>query len=86
MPDFHIQLHGQLSEVAESKSLDINTVQSEVYGQDLKAQVAIVLGAKNPRKAADIKEKVDTAQWISGKNTIADSCKLSQGTYSLKSV
>ena len=85
MPDFHILLHGKLSALAESKSLDINTVHNEVYGQDLKAQIAVVLGAKNPRKADHIKEKINTAQLVSGQEALPDSCKLTQGTYSLKS-
>lgn len=85
MTGFHIELHGRLSELADSHSVDIDTGEPEVYGDDLKAQLAVILGARNPKNADDIRTTIQQAVWTTKQSILPDDTKLPQGHYDLRS-
>ena len=85
MTGFHIELHGHLSELTESQSVEIDTGETEVYGNDLKNQLAVILGSKNPKKADDIRTSIQQAVWTSDQSILSDDAKLPQGRYDLRS-
>ena len=84
MPGFQIDLYGRLSELTQSQSVEIETSTDEILANDLKQQVAIVLGARNPSNADVIRDSIDTAVWVLNNSVISDSEKLRQGRYALK--
>lgn len=84
MAGYHIELHGKLSELTNSESVDIDIGADEVYGEELKAQVAVVLGAKNPQQADTIRQSVDSAVWTTSSSILGDDAKLRQGHYGLR--
>lgn len=84
MTGFHIELHGRLSELAESQSVDIDMGDREVYGVDLKDQLAVILGAKNPKKAEDIRASIQQAVWTTDHSILPDDSKLPHGNYDLR--
>ena len=84
MPAFHIELHGTLSKLTDSGSIDIETSADEIDGDDLKAQLAIVLGAKNPREADDIEKSIEQSVWTTDVDVLPENTKLRQGNYGLR--
>ena len=91
MPGFHIALHKQLSELSGSDSIIIDAQDEEILDEDLKQQVSIVLGARNPRFADDIVESVENSVWIvqaqnsqNHETPVHEGTKLRQGKYALK--
>lgn len=83
MSGFHIVLHGDLSELARSGSVDIDLQQSEIYGHDLKSQLAAILAARNPQNAENIRQQVMSETWRRDRKTLPDDTRLSQGRYDI---
>lgn len=86
MPLFHVILQGELSALTHSESVDVDVPDPEIYGDDLKSQLSVVLAAKNPRDAEEIIARVRVAGIFNGSRMLNDDIKISHGEYILKSI
>lgn len=83
MGEFRIVLHGDLSELAQSESVEIDLPKREIYGHDLKDQLAVILAARNPRNAENIRTKIMHGTWRRDREIFPDDARLPQGRYDL---
>lgn len=84
MPEYLIVLYDELSSLTRSKSVQIEANGEEIDGENLKRQLEVVLEARNPPQANDIKEKIRNSDLTSSDEVIPDSNKLAQGHYGLR--